>query len=114
MASVPALAAAVGHITLEDEGGTRVLRLVGEIDDAAIIAYEEALATPDHSLTTNPISVVDMAAVTFFSSAGVGFLLRHTRAARERGQRPALRGLTNPARRILHITGITALFDPAA
>ncbi len=111
MSTLPTLGAAAGSITLEGRGGARVLRLVGEIDDTAVAAYEEGPVASDASAAAQlVIDVVDMAEVTYFSSAGVSFLLRHTQEARDQGRPPALRGLANPARRILHLTGVTALF----
>jgi anti-anti-sigma factor len=111
VATPSGLAPAVGRITIEQEDDGRILRLVGEIDEAAIAAFEAHVATSDASArSTTLIRVVDLAEVTYFSSAGVSFLLRQTRAAREQGQPPMLRGLVNPARRVLYLTGVAPLF----
>ncbi len=110
--SSSSLAATFGRISVVSEADTSVLRLVGEIDDVAIAAFEETATASGSSRAPRPmISIVDLAQVTYFSSAGVSFLLRSTREARNKGCRPALRGLDNPARRVLHLTGVTELFD---
>lgn len=83
---------------------------MGEIDDSTISAYEEGRALSADSQAATLISVVDLTEVTYFSSAGVSFLLRQTKPARDQGHRPILRGLVDPARRILTLTGVTPLF----
>ncbi|WP_448624541.1 STAS domain-containing protein [Geodermatophilus sp. URMC 64] len=95
---------------MESDNGSQVLRLVGDIDDAAIAAYE----THHSALHAPVIDVVDLAGVTHLGSAGVGFLLRHTKNSRELGQPPALRGLARSARRVLDLTGVSSLFQLAA
>lgn len=115
VATPPTSYATVGRISVVNEADAKILRLVGEIDDAAIVAFEGTSARAD--APTSPgsvIDVVDLAEVTYFSSSGVSFLLRHTKEARAQGRRPTLRGLANPARRILHLTGVAELFDTAA
>ena len=91
------------------EGDAQVLRLAGDIDTDAVIAFERA-GVADGRL----IRVVDLQEVTFLSSTGVAFLIRQTQAAREQGHVPQLRGLTASTRRILQLTGTLALFDVAA
>ena len=99
----------LGTIMLDREGDTEVLRLVGDIDTDAVIAFEHSGASDGRV-----ISVVDLQAVTFLSSTGIALLIRQTQPARERGDLPVLRGLTDRARRLLHITGTTALFRGAS
>ena len=87
------------------EGDTQVLRLAGDIDTDAVIAFEQS------GVSDGPvISVVDLKEVTFLSSTGLALLIRQTQPTRDRGELPVLRGLTDRARRILQITGTTALF----
>ncbi|TQN44160.1 anti-sigma B factor antagonist [Blastococcus colisei] len=104
-----------GRISLDCENGRRVIRLAGEIDTSTIDAFEAAhrlQLTEDNAplRADEAISMVDLADVSFLSSTGISFLVRHTRAAREHGHRPALRGLHDPARRVLQITGVDSLF----
>jgi anti-anti-sigma factor len=98
----------VGRIAVVAEHGTAILRLTGDIDAAAVAMYEDGerpAAAP-----SPVISVVDLAEVTFLSSSGVGFLLRQTKGARDRGCLPLLRGVPGRARRVLHMTGVDGLF----
>ncbi len=91
------------------EGGTQVLRLVGDIDTEAVTAFEQSGVSDGRV-----VNVVDLEEVTFLSSTGVSLLIRQTQPARDRGELPVLRGLTHPARRILQITGTAPLFRGAS
>jgi anti-anti-sigma factor len=107
----------LGRIVVDSEPGAQVLRLVGEIDAAAVETFEAEQPLPetaDEPSTPHAIGVVDLSEVTFLSSSGLACLIRLTQPAREQGHLPTLRGLTNPARRILTMTGATRLFHPAA
>jgi anti-sigma B factor antagonist len=99
----------LGYITVGREGHTQVLRLAGDIDTDAVVAFEQSGLPEGESIT-----VVDLTEVTFLSSTGVAFLIRQTQPARSQGHLPVLRGLTRPARRILELTGTSALFDMAS
>ena len=98
----------LGCITMGGEGGAQVLRLVGEIDMEVVIAFEQSGVSE-----ARVISAVDLEKVTFLSSTGVTLLIRQTQAARDRGELPALGGLTDSTRRILQITGTAPLFRGA-
>ena len=95
----------LGCITMGREGDSQVLRLVGDIDTEAVNAFEQSGVSEGRVM-----DVVDLTEVTFLSSTGVALLVRQTQATRDRGDLPVLRGLTDRARRILHITGTVALF----
>jgi anti-anti-sigma regulatory factor len=53
---------------------------------------------------------VDLSEVAFLSSSAVSFLIRQTRSIRERGQLPAVVGVSAHARRVLELLGATGLF----
>jgi anti-anti-sigma factor len=96
----------LGLIAVEREDGASVLRMAGEIDAEAVAVYEA-----QHVASEAPgISLVDLTEVTYLSSAGLGLLLRETRAARERGDIPTCRGISRPAGRILRLAGVANLF----
>jgi anti-anti-sigma factor len=107
---------ALGRITVDVEHGERVLRLAGEIDSDVIETFLAChAATPTAAgPDAPPITAVDLAEVTFLSSAGLSFLVRQTQAIRRHGSLPVLRGVARPARRAMEITGVTTLFRLAA
>ncbi len=98
----------LGCITVGWEGDNPVLRLAGDIDTDAVLAFEQSGVSDSHVIT-----VVDLTDVTFLSSTGVAFVIRQTQSAREQGHLPVLRGLTHSTRRILQLTGTSALFRMA-
>ena len=55
---------------------------------------------------------MDLREVTFLSSSAVSFLIRRTRRIRERGQLPAVLGVSAHARRVLELLGAAGLFAP--
>jgi anti-anti-sigma factor len=99
----------LGCVTVGWEGDTQVLRLAGDIDTDAVVAFEQSGVSDGRV-----ISVVDLKEVTFLSSSGVALLIRQTQPARDQGHLPMLRGLTHPFRRILQLTGAVALFHVAS
>jgi anti-anti-sigma factor len=97
-----------GVIAIVDEGGERIIRLSGEIDSAAVAAYEKSpTALPDRF---RPASIVDASAVTFLDGRGLRFLVRRTRASRCAGVPPVLRRPTRVVRRVVDLAGAAELF----
>jgi anti-sigma B factor antagonist len=86
-----------------------VVALAGDIDLATI---PEARADVFAALTANPGAtvVVDMSAVTFLDSTGLGMLVSANRQAEEAGGRVVLRAPTEPVRKVLEITGLDKVF----
>jgi len=99
----------LGCITVAWEGDTQVMRLAGDIDTDAVIAFEQSGVSDGRVFR-----LVDLSEVTFLSSSGVALLIRHTQRAREGGSLPVLRGLTGSARRILQLAGALPLFHTAS
>jgi anti-sigma B factor antagonist len=112
----PTCDSTVGGITVAMVDGQWVLRLSGEIDSDVIATCGDVLSTSMCGAQTGEplITTVDLTEVTFLSSAGLGFLLRHTEATRRAGRMPVLRGATRPARRVMELTGVDRLFVSAA
>jgi hypothetical protein len=54
-----------------EEGGAAVMRLAGDIDNDAVIAFEQSGVSDGRA-----IRVVDVSEVTFLSSSGVAVLIR--------------------------------------
>jgi anti-sigma B factor antagonist len=85
------------------------LILGGEIDVANASGFLDValgvLADCDDFLT------VDLSAVTFMDSTGLGMLLAVRGAAKETGKRVRLRGTPARVARLFDITGVTDLFE---
>jgi anti-anti-sigma factor len=91
------------EVTISFEAGTALITLSGEID----LALHEGLdfAAEEAILRALPARV-DLSAVTFMDSAGVGFLASLVRAGREAGWRLTVIG---PSQRILETLTMTGL-----
>ena len=107
-ALVPISLPLAGCISVEDQDGAAVLRLVGEVDAETVAAYQR-----DHPPVGQMVAAVDLSEVSFLSSSAVSFVIRQTQSVRERGQLPALRGVSAPARRVLELIGVMGLFAEA-
>jgi anti-anti-sigma factor len=108
-AQAPVDDAPAGTIDVEEEGGVAVLRLCGEIDAAAVAAYDRTHA-PDGWAP----AVIDASRVTFLDCRGLRFLLRESAAARRSGRAPSLRKPPRVVRRVLDATGADGLFTITA
>ena len=93
-----------GAVTEELTAGVLVVRLSGEIDIAttefAAEAIRAAIAPPARKV------LIDVSAVTFCSSAGLGNLVEARQLAGQRGIDLALVGVGRPVDRPLTITGL--------
>jgi anti-sigma B factor antagonist len=93
-----------------DEDGTWILAVAGEID----VATSPELRRELHQLADRePASLVlDLSAVTFIDSSGLGVLVGALKRLREedRGDILVLEGLQEPVRKVFDITGLTDLF----
>jgi anti-anti-sigma factor len=98
-----------GSIRIQREDGGPVLRLSGEIDVNTVSVFETEPGR-DTSLDGHVVAV-DAADVTFFSSVGVGFMLRMTSETRQKGRRPIIDRPTRPVLRVLQIAGLVDLFE---
>lgn len=94
---------ASGCITVVDEDGVSVLCLHGDIDTAAVAAYDQT------SSGAHPY-VIDASHVTFLDVRGLRLLVRETCAAHRSGRRPVLRRPTRVVRRVIDVTGTQELF----
>jgi anti-sigma B factor antagonist len=98
-----------GTATEELEPGVMLVRLSGEID----IATAELAAESIRAAVAPPIRLVliDVSAVTFCSSAGLGNLVEARRLAEEYDISLALVGVGRPVDRPLEITGLGRQFS---
>lgn len=108
-AQPPVEDAPMGSIDVEEEGGVAVLRLSGEIDAAAVAAYDRT-----HPLDATAPAIIDASRVTFLDCRGLRFLVRESAAARRAGRAPSLRRPPRVVRRVLDATGAGGLFTITA
>lgn len=87
------------------DGGTTTIRIEGELDLATVAAlgslFDEHLE-PDTTTTLH----VDLAGVSFMDSSALGVLVAGYQNAAARGLRFTVINPSDPARRILSLTGL--------
>ena len=79
-----------------------VCRLHGDLDAATVTAFREVVS----AMAGEPRLVVDLGAVPFIDSAGLGALVAAVRRARSRGGDMALCVRPGPVGRVLALTGL--------
>lgn len=95
-------------VTEELEPGVRLVRMSGEIDIASTDLAAEAI----RAAVVPPVRLVllDLSAVTFCSSAGLGNLVEARTLATQHGIDLALVGVGRPVDRPLSVTGLGGQF----
>lgn len=95
-------------IDQEREGAQQVIFVTGELDlgsvDDLITAGMTAMADP----TVHAV-MVDLAGVEFIDSSGLSALVQLHNRARDNDRSFALRGATEQARNVLHLTALDTL-----
>jgi anti-sigma B factor antagonist len=104
------------HIQVEEGDGYTICRPVGELDAYTVGQFRDALG----ELASKPKLLIDMSAVPFVDSAGLGALIGGIRRAREAGGDVAVCCNRPTLTRLLHTTGfdrivtVTETVDEAA
>ena len=96
--------------TIEQLGDTYVITARGEIDAFTVPAlrlYLQGLAEDDAAA----VLVIDLFAVTFLDSSGLGALVGALRRIRERGGSLRIVRPQTPAARIFELTGLDTVLD---
>jgi anti-anti-sigma factor len=90
--------------------GCTVLELAGELDlaGAPTVHADGLAALADPACST---LVLDLTALTFVDSTGIGSWVELHNHAHQQGQRLVLRGLSENLTRVLTIAGLVTLFD---
>lgn len=88
-------------IQVEDAAGYTLCRPVGELDAYTVSQFREALGT----LASKQYLLIDLSAVPFMDSAGLGALIGGIRRAREAGGDVAVACSRPTLTRLLHTTG---------
>ena len=89
------------EIQLDQADGYTICRPVGELDAYTVGQFRESLG----ELATRPKLLIDMSAVPFVDSAGLGALIGGIRRAREQGGEVAVACSRPTLTRLLHTTG---------
>ena len=96
--------------TVERDAATGTIVASGEIDLASSPEFRTAI----HDLLDSGVRaiVVDLTAVSFIDSSGLGVLVGSLKRVNELGDGSlALRGLDGPALRVFEITGLDQVFE---
>lgn len=97
--------------TRDQEGATAVLDVQGRIDSATAGRFEQEL---DGVLAARPEGlVIDLAGLSYMSSAGLRVLLVTARRCQAEGCAMVLCGLGATIREVFDISGFSAIFDIA-
>ena len=98
------------QVTSEELGGIPVVHVSGEVDvSTAPVLHDALAAVPESSARV----VVDLSAVTFLDSTGIGVLVAALMRLRD-GPSAGTLGLvvTRPhLNKVLEVTGLTTIFD---
>ncbi len=98
------------EIRVED-GPTRVVRLVGELDVDSARRCASALEQAVSEGST--VIVLDLTALTFCDSSGVRTLLSLQRGAADAGRELRVRGVDGPVAEVLRLTGVDRVLRAA-
>ena len=98
------------RITFEQCGSVLCFRLLGDdsLDSTNSAEVKHAVVS---EITGEVDLVIDLSAVRFIDSSGVGALVSVLKKARSRGRRMILAGVTPPVHSILEVIRLTAVFE---
>lgn len=86
--------------------GQTVVELVGALELQQVFAFQ-AMMREDESAVT----ILDMSAITYVDSAGIGALVNANVSRQRRGRKFAIAGITQRARTVLEVTKTAQFFD---
>jgi anti-sigma B factor antagonist len=95
-------------VTRETSGNATIVRVRGDVDVATSPQLRAELQTAIDAGTKEV--VVDVSAMDFIDSAGLGVLIGALKRAREADVRLVLRGVQPSPRKVLGITGLDEMF----
>jgi anti-anti-sigma factor len=97
-----------GRITVQDEAGGHLLRLVGDVDAPVLHRF-----TREHAVDRLRILAVDVSALDYIDSSGLSFLARWAQLARQDGRPAEIRHASRRFERVLELSGLAPVFDLA-
>jgi len=95
------------QITEQTRGGVLVLSAAGRLDSGSAGELEAVL--PGRVQTTEKV-VLDLSETPYVSSAGLRVLLIGAKAARGKGHKLVLTGLSDSVREVFDISGFSSIF----
>lgn len=95
------------QIKEETRAGALLLTAAGRLDSNTAGVLEGVLGP---RIQTHPVTVLDLAAVPYVSSAGLRVLLIGAKAAKASGHRLVLAGLSESVREVFDISGFSSIF----
>jgi len=95
------------QITEQTRGGALLITVSGRLDSGSAGELEAVL--PARMQTTEKVAL-DLADVPYVSSAGLRVLLMGAKAARAKGHKLVLAGLSPSVREVFDISGFTGIF----
>lgn len=100
------------NVTSRDMGEWRVLRLSGQLDVATAPQFRQELQEAQYGGAIHV--VLDLEALEFLDSFGLGVIIGGVKRARLQGTRFAVAAAPDPIRRIFEMTGVDAALGLAA
>lgn len=97
------------EIGSETQGEFRILRLVGRLDTETSADFE--LAAHDFTTAGDRRFVVDLAGISYVSSAGLRVLLALAKQTEAQGGALRLSGLSHGVRQVFELSGFSKLFS---
>ena len=94
-----------GSIAIEDERGSGVLRLRGELDSAVVARFRT-----EHRGEPLVVDAIDAGDVSFISSTGLAVMLRTVEESLAAGRSPVLRSSSRAVDRLLRMSAVEDLF----
>jgi anti-anti-sigma factor len=87
------------------EGGTQVVRLIGELDLATVAGLDDELRRVERA--DPAVIAIDLSELTFIGSAGIGAILEASQRSSERGYRLVVVSANPTVQRAFDICGLT-------
>jgi anti-sigma B factor antagonist len=86
--------------------GQVVFELVGALELQQVFAFQAQMREDE-----SPVTILDMSAVTYVDSAGIGALVNANVSRQRRGRKFVIAGITDRARSVLDVTKTTQFFE---
>jgi anti-anti-sigma factor len=86
--------------------GQIVFELTGALELQQIFDFQAKMRADE-----SPVTILDMSAITYVDSAGIGALVNANVSRQRKGRKFAIAGITDRARTVLEVTKTSQFFD---